>query len=212
MGKLIITLLLSLISIGVCAQAKWELKKDEDGIKVFTSVCDNSCFKAIKVECTLTATQSQLVAFLLDVEKQPEWIYNNKSTRFIKKYKDNDQVFYSEVNVPWPCSNRDYISHFLINQVSPTQMSIDSHAEPDFLPQKKGLVRVKSSVAHWEVTTLSNSLLKVIYTVQFDPGGSVPAWLTNMFVTKGPFHTFEKLRAGVKNTAYQGAHFDFIKE
>ena len=212
MSKMIITLLLCLRSTGVNAQDKWQLEMEEDGIKVFTTNTDNSCFKSIKVECTINASQSQLVAFLLDIEKQPEWVYNNKSSKFIKKVKDNELVFYSEVNVPWPCNNRDYIAHFSINQVSLEQMSIDSHAEPDFLPQKKGLIRVKSSVSHWDIKTVSNNLLSIVYTVQFDPGGSVPAWLTNMFVAKGPYQTFRKLRTSVNNPQYQNARFDFIKE
>jgi hypothetical protein len=206
------TFVCTLISTGGSAQENWELKKEEDGIKVFTGISNNSAFKSVKVECTINASQSQLVAFLLDIEKQHEWIYNNKSSKFIAKVSDNERIFYSEVNVPWPCNNRDYIAHFSINQASLQHMSIDSHADPDLLPEKKGLVRVRSSVAHWDVTTLSANLLRIVYTVQIDPGGTVPAWLINLFVAKGPLHTFQKLREGVRSPAYQNARLDFIRQ
>jgi len=212
MRKTISILLFSLLSQGASAQHDWELKKDDDGIKVFTSNIPGSCFKAIKVECSIKATQSQLVAYLLDINRQHDWVYGNKSSTLIKKVAPNEEIFYSEVSVPWPCTNRDYIAHFTINQVSPQLMTIDSRAEPDLLPLKEGRVRVKSSVAHWEVSTINNDLLNIVYTVQFDPGGAVPAWLTNMFVTKGPWGTFQKLREGVCKCASQYAHVDFIKE
>ena len=89
MGKMVAILLLSLINAGACAQTDWQLKKDEDGIKVYTCSTPNSNFKSVKVECTVKATLSQLVAFLLDVEKQHDWVYNNKSSQLVKKIGDN---------------------------------------------------------------------------------------------------------------------------
>lgn len=194
----------------VCAQQKWQLKKDDDGIKVYTANTENSNFKSIKVECLVKATATQLIAFLLDVTRQHEWVYGTKSTTLLKTIRPNELVFYSEVSVPWPCTNRDYISQLTINQVSPQLVTIDAHAEPNFLPVKPGLVRVQKSVAHWEITPTPLGSL-IVYTLQFDPGGSVPAWLTNLFVTKGPYETFQRLRAEVAKPAYQNAHVDFIK-
>jgi len=192
------------------AQYNWQLRKNEDGIKVYTSSTPNSNFKAIKVECPIKASQSQLVAFLLDIAKQSEWVYGTKKSEVMQILHPNELIFYSEISVPWPCTNRDYIAHFTVTQVSPQLLTIDSHAEPGLQPPKAGLVRVQKSMAHWEVTTTSTGLF-VVYTLQFDPGGSVPAWLINMFVTKGPLQTFSNLREQVMKPQYQNAHFDFIK-
>ncbi len=211
MSKMVIILLLSFVSAGVCAQTEWQLKKDEDGIKVFTASTPNSNFKSVKVECTVKATPSQLIAFLLDVEKQHEWIYNNKCSRVVKKLGSNEMISYSEYSIPWPCCNRDYVAHVTISQQTPQLITIDSRAEPDLCPVKQGKVRVKNSASHWDVIALSNELLKIVYTVHCDPAGSVPAWLTNMFVAKGPYQTFQKLRDGVNQPQYQNAHIDFIR-
>jgi len=210
MRQIIMILFLSLAGTAASAQFNWQLRKDEDGVKVYTSSTANSNFNSIKVECTVKATQSQLIAFLLDISRQHEWVYNTKSSHLLKTIRPNELIFYSEVSVPWPCTNRDYIAHFTINQVSQQLLTIDSHAEPGLLPAKPGLVRVQKSVAHWEVTTTAGGLL-IVYTLQFDPGGSVPAWLTNLFVTKGPLQTFRKLKEEVSLPEYQNAHFDFIK-
>jgi hypothetical protein len=210
-NKTIIVLMLSLLSLQSYAGQDWKLKRDEDGIKVYTAATPNSAFKSIKVECTINSTPAQLIAFLLDIDKQQNWVYNSKNIRLLKKLAPNEYIFYSEVSVPWPCTNRDYIAHFVIRQVSPQLITLDSHAEPNYIPENDGIVRVKHSEAHWEVTTLDKDHLKMVYTVQFDPAGAIPAWLTNLFVTKGPYETFENLRRGVNDPAYKNAHIDFIK-
>jgi hypothetical protein len=204
--------LLSLTSHELRAQEDWRLKRNDDGIKVYTKNTENSNFKTIKVECIINARMSQLVAFLLDVDRQCDWVYNNKCSRLLKKVCGNEIIFYSEISVPWPCTNRDYISHITITQPSPALVVIDARAEPDLVPNQEGKVRVRTSNARWEVTPLGPGQLKIVYTVKFDPAGSVPAWLVNMFVTKAPYQTFMKLREGVKRPEYQNAHLDFIKE
>lgn len=211
-NKIITVILLCFIHTCLYAQPDWKLKKDEDGIKIFTANTEQSNFKSVKVECTVNARLSQLIAFLMDVDKQHDWVYGNKFSQLIKKIEANEMIFYSEVSVPWPCTNRDYIAHITVNQKTQQIVTIDSHAEPDLLPQKEGKVRVRSSVAHWDVTAVSKDLLRIVYTVQFDPSGSVPAWLTNIFVTKCPLQTFQKLREEVSKPAYQDAHVDFITD
>ena len=65
MSKIIAVCLLTILScLEVSAQSVWELKKDVDGIQVFTANSPNSNFKSIKVECTVKAKAMQLVAFL----------------------------------------------------------------------------------------------------------------------------------------------------
>lgn len=211
-GGLGAAMLLCLVYCAAYADPDWKLKRDEDGIKVFTASTETSNFKSVKVECTVNARLSQLIAFLFDVSKQHDWVYGNKSSEVIKRIGNNELIFYSEVSVPWPCTNRDYIAHITVNQRSQQGLTIDSHSEPDALPQKPGKVRVRSSVAHWEVTALTPQSIRIVYTVQFDPAGAVPAWLINMFVTKGPFQTFQKLREEISKPAYLYAHAEFIKD
>jgi len=212
MNKAIITFLLCLTGLAAMAQPEWHLKKDEDGIKVYTGETPNSNFKSIKVDCIINTTVPQIIACLCDMSIQTEWVYNSKSAKLVKKIKDNEFEFYSEVNVPWPGTNRDYIAHITIVQQSPQLTTIDSHSEPSAVPEKDGLVRVKKSTAHWELTPVNKQAVHIVYTLTFDPAGAVPAWLINLFLTKGPFETFKKLKEEVKKPAYQNVHFDYIKE
>lgn len=206
-------LLLMIFAYSVAnASAEWKLKKENDHLKVFTAAQEQSANKSIRVECTVKGKFSQVVAALFDMDRQKEWVFNNKSSKLLKRIKENEIIYYSEINVPWPCDNRDFISHLTITQPSPKSVVITSRAEPDFIPEKDGIVRIKNSSATWTMTSLGNNQIRIEYIIQFDPSGYVPAWLTNLFVVKGPYETFDRLQQRMNMSAYKNAHFDFIKE
>ncbi|RYZ55586.1 MAG: hypothetical protein EOP49_02520 [Sphingobacteriales bacterium] len=62
------------------------------------------------------------------------------------------------------------------------------------------------------MTPLPGNQLRIEYLAKADPAGAVPAWIANMFVTKGPYETFVQLRKVVARPAYQLAKFDWIKD
>jgi hypothetical protein len=210
--KYFISLLLSIVTIGANAQTDWHLKRDGDGIKVFVANRENSDFKSIKVECVAKATLSQFVGLLLDAGRAHEWVYGTQSSEIIKTIKANDYYFYSRVNVPWPCADRDYIAHIIIAQHLPHMLAIDATSEPGMVPVHKGIVRVTDQRAHWEVFSTGRDSIKIIYIVRFDPAGHIPALLTNLFLTSGPFNTFRELQQRVQLPEYRNAYFDFVKD
>lgn len=212
MNKLIVFLFFSLLSTGAQAQTNWTLKKEQHGIQVYTANSDNSAYKSVRVVCTVKARPSQVIALLLDINKLPRWVYSTKESHLVKLVKPNELLTYSRVDVPWPCDDRDYVSHLTIAQPSANTVTIESHAEPNAVPLNSGVVRVQKSTAHWEITSLPGGVSKIEYTLSFDPAGAVPAWLTNMFVTKGPMETFTNLVASVDKPEYKDRHFDFIRE
>lgn len=189
----------------------WVLKKGDDHLKIYTAAAQNCANKTVKVECTVNGKFPQVLAALLDVERQKEWVFNTKSSKLLKWVSSNEVVYYSEVSVPWPCTNRDFVAHLKITQPAPNVMLITSFADPGFVPEKDGVIRIRSSSAQWTMTETGNTI-KIEYVIQFDPGGIVPGWLTNMFVTKGPYETFAKLQSRMDRPEYRNAHYDFIKD
>ncbi len=212
MRRLMCILLLMPVFAQLQAQVAWDLKKDKNGIKVYTAKQGNSNFKSVKVECTVNAKFPQLIAALFDIDKHHEWVYNTKSAKLLKKISDSELVYYSEVTAPWPCSNRDFVAHLKVSERSPGILIIESHAEPGNVEYKKNCVRILVSDSYWTITAVSNNTLKLDYVIRFDPGGSVPAWLINLFITEGPYETFKNLQERVHLSEYQNAHYSFIRE
>jgi len=199
-----ILLLLVLKLSPASAQTNWKLATDKDGIKVYTSIVPDSKIKAIKVECDLEATPSQLVALIMDVKTATDWVYHTKSAVVVKQVSPSELYYYSEVNLPWPAANRDFVAHLTVSQNPDTKVvTIQGPAVPGLVPAKTGVVRIDHSDGKWLITPMGTDQVKVVYTIHVDPGGDLPSWLVNMFATEGPLHIFRNLRAELQKPAYK---------
>lgn len=211
--KLSSALLLCLaVSFTASAQYHWKQKSNTDGIIIYTSDVPNSKLKALRIECSYESTLTQMVAALLDLKARPEWIYHTKSIRLVKQVSPSELFYYSEISLPWPAQNRDFVAHLITTQDDNTKVvTMDGPVAPTMVPERDGIVRVKSSISKWLIYPLSKNEVKVEYTIQLDPGGAIPAWLTNMFASEGPTQSFKALRLQLKKAEYRNARVPFIK-
>jgi len=211
--SVILVLVCLLLQFSGKSQEDWSLKKDKNGIKVFTRKTKNFKVDEIKVECEFNGRISQQVAVILDVNKHYEWVYKAAKTQFLKKNSDADVFFYTEIMVPWPFQNRDLIARLKVVQNSSNKVvMIESNGVNDFIPEKKHIVRIKYSRSNWIITPLVNKKFRVEYRVQVDPGDGVPAWLLNLFIANGPYETFLKLKEQIQLPQYVNARFPFITD
>lgn len=193
-------------------QDDWKLKQNKDGIEIYTKPLENSHLKGIKVKCALPVTLSQLVTVIMDVNTAVEWVYSTKSSSLLKKTSPSELYYYSEVSLPWPINNRDFVAHLKVSQDPHSKVvTIDGPVIPNYIPEKKDIIRVRSSYGKWVLTPQKNNV-KIEYTLETDPGGSLPAWLVNLFVAKGPHETFVKLKQQLQKAEYKNATLAFIKE
>ena len=208
---LLLALLAPLLHFKALSQKDWQLKAEKEGINIFTKTAPDSKFKAVRVICVLPATLSQVVAVLLDVNTGAQWLYSTKSSVLLKQVSPSELYYYSEVNVPWPVSNRDFIAHLKATQDQRTKVvTVYGPTVPDYIPVKKDIVRVAKSDGKWVLVPLDPGHVKVEYTIQVDPGGSIPAWLINLFATKGPYESFKKLKLQLQKPQYLNARLPFI--
>jgi len=206
-----VALLLLFVQARVFAQDAWKLATEKDGIKVYTLQVPNSKVKAIKVECELNATQSQLVALLLDVNTSAEWVYHTKSCVLIKQVSPAELYYYSQIRMPWPTSDRDFVAHLIVTQNPYTKVvTIDGPAVPGMMPEKKGIVRINNSTGKWTIAPEGFDRVRVEYTLHVEPGGNIPAWMVNMFATEGPLNVFEALKIQMQKPVYKNADLPFI--
>jgi START domain len=191
-----ITCLVLCAAFATCAdgQYNWKLSKEKDGIKVYQSELQHSSYKAIKVECTLQGNYDKLIAVLSNVSGQKDWVYHNKTAYIVKKVNPYEFYYYTEASLPWPMSNRDAVVHLKMDRDSLNRfLKIMSVSVPDYISEKSGKVRVTRSTVSWNVTMPTTNTIKIIYVFEAEPGGSIPAWVANAFVDKGPYETFKKL-------------------
>jgi hypothetical protein len=59
-------------------------------------------------------------------------------------------------------------------------------------------------------TPAGKNQVRAEYVLEVDPMGTIPAWLINLFATKGPTETFRKLKLHVQKEVYKKAEFAAI--
>lgn len=205
--------LLFLLPIHASAQKDWQLKSEKDGIKVYTKYTDNSKYKAVKTVCTVQASLNTATAVLMDVTNATEWVYATKTSTLLKIISPAELVYHSEIDVPWPFDNRDFIVQLAVRQDPKTKVvTVQGENRPAYQPQNKDVVRVQYSYSKWTLEPVGNGQLNVVFELQTDPGGNIPAWLINMFATKGPLESFKKFKEQLKKSVYTKTVFPFIRE
>jgi len=206
------SLLLVLTITSALAQNDWKLSTDKEGIKIYTSIVPDSKIKAVKVECDLNATPAQLVAVVMDINTAPDWVYHVKSAKLVKQVSPAELYYYSEVTLPWPVANRDFVAHLIASQNPDTKVvTIDGPAVPGFVPVKKGIVRIGHSFGKWIITPIGTDQVHVEYSIHVDPGGSLPAWLVNIFATDAPLKIFENLKVQLQKPVYKNTTLAFVE-
>lgn len=210
--RIVFALLLLGSQLPGLAQNDWTLKKDKDGIKVYSRSSQQSKFDELKAELSLHSSLSTLASVILDVPSYKQWSFNTKQSYVLKQISPSELYFYTEINSPWPANNRDLVVHLQIQQDPRTKvMTISEVCIPNYIPPKKDIVRVPFSKELWTVTPVAPGLLKIVYQLQIDPGEGAPSWLINMFATKGPYETFKNLQEQIKQPQYQTHPLPFIQ-
>jgi hypothetical protein len=178
----------------------WHLVKEGHGIKVYTAGTGTSDFKSIKAVAVLDGTLEGFLAILLDVKRQPDWVYATSQAYLVTQVSKRELVYYVETNLPWPADNRDAVIRMKIKEnPAGSSLTITSMGEPRALPPRDGKVRVPHFVGRWEVKAAGKNKISLTYLLEVNPGGSLSPMIVNLFTSKGPYETFRNLSALLKN-------------
>ena len=186
---LFLVLIFSLAADGF-GQEDWSLKKDQDGIKVYTRSVEGTSFKAFKGSIVLDVDQDKLIARLTDMSGFSSWMPNVSELEVV-----NAQTYYVLTDSPWPAADRDGYYEMTIDDAGmPKEYLIRIAAKPDLGPEKKKTVRITKSNVVWRIEALDAGGYLVEYEVEAEPGGGVPGWLANSSVVSIPYDTLSSLR------------------
>jgi hypothetical protein len=211
MRILVILWLLGSCISGVAQEKGWKLHSEKDGVQVFTQPVSNSAFKAVKAVGVVETSLSRIAYVLMDVKTTKEWVYGTKVCTLLKQMTPSDLIYYSEVDLPWPASNRDFIIRITLTQDPKTRvMTIIAENMPTYISEKKDIIRIRRSSGLWHITPIDANHVRVEYTLQVDPGGWIPAWLVNMVASTGPYQSFIGLRKQVSKEKYKDAKLQGI--
>lgn len=211
------TLLFSILpfSIGELTPANasnWIFSKEVDGIRVYYRQSESSPVKELKIQFTVEAGLQPVLAVLRDIDAFPLWIYNCSEARLLDG-EGSRILYYHRINFPWPLSDRDAVSLATYEQdpESGVVYSMNNAVEGE-VPSQNGVVRLREMEIRWVVTPVGGNESSVDYYLRTDPGGSLPSWLINLAIDRGPIKSMQAFRALVSQKEYTDAQVEGITE
>ncbi|MBP9153296.1 MAG: hypothetical protein KBF73_13500 [Flavobacteriales bacterium] len=189
----------------------WELKKDKEGIKLYTRVEEGEPLKAIKIETVFNVPLETCIAVLRDIDHLDE-LFPDVSKVAKVKQDETSQIHYLHLKAPWPVTDRD--GSFGLNYVydAKTQtVNIEAKMVVDVYPVQAGIIRLNKGQGNWKFKRVDATHTSLEYYFLGNPGGSIPAWLANSVIEESPFKMMQNFHRLVKLERYQGKKFSFIK-
>jgi hypothetical protein len=186
-------IMLLLLTFGVSAQGNWDLVKEKAGIKVYTKTESGSEYKAFKAEMQVNCKIENIIEVLKNMNSLNGWVVNIKGVKLLKA-EDNEQFYYIETSLPWPFDRRDMVYHFQYITLNKEQVRVIVTGVPEYIQPREGIVRMVKTNGYWLLTSVDSLNTVITYQMHVEPGGSIPAWLANLFIENVPFSTFRELR------------------
>ena len=212
MKKLLLLLLLFNTVFCLQAQNDWDLKKDKDGIKIYTRQVSGSKFRAFKAVASTDASVSTLVAVMKDKSAYKALFPLTMEMEVLEEKGETYQVQYVKTDVPFPVTDRDGIYEFKYS-FNPGDQSVNVTVDvlADRLPRAKKMVRITEGKGFWKFRPKTDGAVEIEYQFHAEPGGSIPAWLANSQVVDSPWQAITGLLRMAKQEKYQGRTFRFMQ-
>jgi hypothetical protein len=181
----------------------WELKTEENGVKVYTRPIEGSNVLEFKAEVTVKSNMSGILDIIDSVSEYPRWMKNCLEAERLKKVSNSSGYSYYVIDAPWPVADRDACVYYKVTQDTTTRIiTIAIKAVKDYIPAKPDRVRIPSLNGTWQLIPTSKGVTKIIYQVHCDIGGLVPAILVNAYITDTPVSNLSKIKLIVESPLY----------
>ena len=191
----LILLIALLFPVYLSGQTNWQLVKNREGIKIYTSKSTNSNFKRVKASSVCQGTIDRAIRVFRNVAGQPNWVYSTKRACIIRQSTENDILYYVESALPWPLSNRYLLARMKIQpDLENKQVLIYTTADTsEQFSSGDGKIRITYFKVTWQIKQIDAKMISIEYFLDIDPGGNLPASVVNLFISQGPYKTLLKL-------------------
>ena len=164
----------------------WKVAKNKNGVKVETRFIEVCSIKQYRATGYIETTLKQAVEAYRDPVQRKQFMNRSIEVSNLKEISRDDIITYNLGAAPWPVVDRDNITrsrfYWSAKQVKVTMKSL-----PDYIPEKKGIVRVPRAQGHWLFTDMGDGTIQVVQQSVAELGGSVPDWVVNSTIVEGPY-------------------------
>ena len=187
--------LVAFVSVFAAPQAfaDREVVREENGIVVEEEAKPGQALPILTGTTTMSAPAEQIAAWIGATHTYVDWMHNCEEARIVKG-KGGEVYGYSRIASPWPVSDRDVVLRSVRSDNPDGTIRIEFLSTSDVeVPVPRGTVRMVHLAGSYDLKPVEGGT-HVIYTVDSDPGGSLPTWLIRQAGKDLPYFTLRNLR------------------
>ena len=187
--------LVAILVLGLAAPAFAErsVVREENGITVEEEAEPGRTLPILTGTTTMAAAPAQVAAWIAATHTYVDWMANCEEARRIRQ-EGRVVIGYNRIGSPWPVSDRDVVLRSTRTEIEGGGILVEFRSTTDEnVPVARGVVRMPRLVGSYDLRPVEGGT-RVVYTVDSDPGGSLPAWVVRRASRDLPYHTFNNLR------------------
>jgi len=190
----VVSLIVFWVGIASSALAERNVVREENGITVEQESVEGRSLPIMIGTMTMDASAEQIAAWVTAVHTYVDWQHNCEEARVLMQ-PDGSRLTYNRVASPWPVSDRDVVLRSSRENLENGSIRLEFLSTEDAnFDVPRGVVRMPRLIGSYVLTPRSEGGTHVVYTVDSDPGGSLPAWLVKQAGKDLPYFTLKNLQ------------------
>ncbi|MFT5098172.1 MAG: hypothetical protein ACI9VI_000824 [Candidatus Azotimanducaceae bacterium] len=167
---------------------------EKDGIIVEQEILPDRVLPIMTGKVIINADVARIKQWLSAVHTYVDWQYNCKEARLITA-EDGTLLTHNRISSPWPVSDRDVIlqASQTITDKGHIRLAFNNVENFD-LKIPSGVVRMTRLNGSYLLMPAADGATDIVYTLDSDPGGKLPAWLVKRAGKELPYQTLKLLR------------------
>lgn len=191
--RILISAIILTVTLVTPAYAERRVVRVEDGITVEEEVDASRALPILTGTVRMSASADQIAAWVGAVHTYTDWQHNCEEARVLPQ-SDGSRLTYNRIGSPWPVSDRDVVLRSTRTNSTDGSIHIEFRSTEDAnLVVPRGVVRMPRLFGSYELTPVEGGT-QVVYTVDSDPGGSLPLWLVRQASKDLPYMTLKNLQ------------------
>ena len=180
----------------------WTLRKEKNGIQVYTKKRTESNIYMYRVKTKINAPVQKVYEQVIDFRENLKYMELVDSLSFLNHREDISYINYMRFDMPWPVTNREMVMEMDVHRHKDS-IHLVSNDLPGYVEQNTNYIQVEDFSEEWFIKYDENEKITHI-TIQgwVNPGGDIPAWIVNLFSVRTPFRFISGILSEVKQDSY----------
>eukprot|EP01136_Pigoraptor_vietnamica_P001222 Opistho-1_new@2081 len=165
----------------------WDFLLEKEGVRISRKKTDESKIHIVKGEGDIDAPVDVVLNYVWGLDERKAWDELYMDGRVVEEYDASASTVYQQYKTPGPASNRDFVFFRVREKLADGSVIVAGKSvKHQDVPKSSDFTRAKILSSGSVMTPLPNGHTHVVYTVQLDPCGLVPAFIANIVAEKQP--------------------------